>query len=180
MAERKRGVRVLQRRVIYRGRLVRLVREVLAVGPDRLVRESLLHPGAVVIVPLLPGPRVVLVRQYRRAVGRRLLELPAGTLEPGERRLRCAQRELEEETGWRARRWRRLRRFYAAPGITSEEMTVYLAQGLRRTRSRPDPDEHVRPVVLSLHEALRRVHGGTIRDGKTIIGILSAARGLRA
>lgn len=172
------AVRVLRRRTIYTGRVVRLVREILAVGGRRLMRETILHPGAVVIVPLLPGGRVVLVRQYRRAVNRVLLELPAGTLEAGEPPLACARRELAEETGWRARRWRRLTQFYTAPGVLSERMTVFLATDLRPGRADPDADEGLTVTVLPLRRALERVHGGAIRDAKTIIGLLAAQRAL--
>ena len=94
-----RTVRVVARRVVYEGRVIRLIREVLAIRGRRIVRETIEHPGSVVIVPVLDGGRVVLVRQYRRAVGRELLELPAGTLDRRETRAACARRELEEETG---------------------------------------------------------------------------------
>ena len=169
------GVRVLQRRTIYTGRVVRLIQETLMMRGRRIVRETLLHPGAVVIVPLLNGGRVVLIRQYRHAVGRQLLELPAGTLEYRESRLACARRELEEETGWRARRWQRLMQFYAAPGFVSEQMTIFLAEELTQTAARPEPDELVRPVVLPLRDALAKIRSGAICDAKTIIGLLVTA-----
>lgn len=178
MARSPRPVRVLRRRTLYRGRIIRLVLEDLVVKGRRIQRETILHPGAAVIVPLLQDGRVILVRQYRRAVDRWLLELPAGTLDPGERPLSCARRELEEETGWRARRMTRLARFYAAPGVTSEELTVYLARGLRKTVASPEPDESLRPVVLGFQQALAMVRRGAIRDAKTIIGLLAAARRL--
>ena len=172
-------VRVVKRTTIYQGRIIRLIRETLEVGKRRMVRETLKHPGAVVIVPMLDRSRVVFVRQYRRAIERELLELPAGTLEPGEPRIACARRELQEETGWRARRMRRIGQFYAAPGFISEQLTVFLAQGLTRAAAHPDPDEQVTPVVLTLPAALARIRSGTICDAKTIIGILFAERQLR-
>ena len=128
---------------------------------------------------MLGRSRVLFVRQYRRAVGRVLLELPAGTLEAGERRDVCARRELLEETGWRAGRLRRLGRFYAAPGFLSEEMTVFLATGLRPGTAHPEPDELVTPVVLTLRQALAKIRSGAIRDAKTIIGLLFVQRHLR-
>jgi ADP-ribose pyrophosphatase len=143
---------------------------------QRLIRESVKHPGAVVIVPMLDRQRIVFVSQYRRAVDRELLELPAGTLSPGEPRLACAKRELQEETGWAATRWRRLGRFYAAPGFISEQLTLFLAQGLRKAPAHPDPDEFVRPVVLTMTDAVRRIHSGSICDAKSIIGVLFARR----
>ena len=172
-------VRCVKRLAIYEGRVIRLIREVLEVGGRRFARETIQHPGAVVIVPALGRERILFVRQYRRAVDRVLLELPAGTLEHGERRDVCARRELLEETGWRAECLRRLGRFYAAPGFLSEEMTVFLATGLTQGVAHPEPDELVTPVVLTLSEALAKIRSGTIRDAKTIIGILFAQRDLR-
>ena len=140
-----------------------------------MVRETLKHPGSVVIIPMIDHTHVVLVRQYRRAVDRELLELPAGTLDrAGESPRRCALRELEEETGWRARRLRLLCRFYAAPGLISERMHLFLAQDLIPVGAKPEADECVVPVVLSLEEALRKIRQGHICDAKTIIGIFMA------
>lgn len=170
------GLRVVERRTIYRGRIIRLIREVLEVRHRRMVRETVQHPGAVVVVPVLPGNRIVFVRQYRRAVARRLLELPAGTLEPGEPRAACARRELEEETGWRARQLKRIGQFYAAPGFVSEQMTIFLARGLTQVGADPESDEDLTPVIFSLGEAMAKIRAGTICDAKTIIGILFARR----
>lgn len=169
-------LRVLRRSLIYQGRIVRLFKETLEIDGHRMVRDTIEHPGAVVIVPMLGRSRVVLVRQYRRAVDRMLLELPAGTLEPGEPKLACARRELREETGWQARRWRRIGQFYAAPGMISEQLTVFLAQDLSPVPLEPEPDEMVEPVVLPLRDALAKVRSGAICDAKTIIGLLFAER----
>lgn len=167
-------MRLIRRTTLYRGAIIRLIRETLELDGRRLVRETVQHPGAVVILPMLDASHLVFVRQYRRAVGRTLLELPAGTLAKGERPIACARRELEEETGWRARRMRRLLRFYAAPGFSSEQMTLFLAQGLRWVGARPDPDELVRPVVLSLKAARAKIASGEICDAKSLIGVLLA------
>ena len=169
----------MRRTVIYRGRVIQLVREVLATRQGRMIRETVLHPGAVVIVPLLDQSHVVFVRQYRRAVGRWLLELPAGTLDSGEHQAACARRELREETGWNARHLRRLGRFYAAPGFISEQLTVFLATSLTKVASHPEPDELVTPVILTCREALAKIRTGAICDAKSIIGVLWAQRYLR-
>ena len=166
-----RTVRSVSRNTVYTGRVIRLVREVLEVGGRRIARETILHPGAVVVVPILDRNRILFVRQYRRAVRRELLELPAGTLESGEPRSACARRELIEETGWRAGRLRRLGRFYAAPGFLSEEMTVFLATNLTRATANPEPDEVIRPAVLTMAQAFAKIRSGAIRDAKTIIGL---------
>jgi len=168
--------KVVQRTTIYRGRVIRLVREVLMVSGRWIVRETVQHPGAVVIVPFLDRNRIVFVRQYRRAVDRVLWELPAGTLGAREDPATCARRELEEETGWRAGRLRRVGQFFAAPGFTSERMAVFLASGLTRGVQRPEPDEMLRPVTLSLASALAKIRSGAICDAKSIIGVLFAVR----
>jgi len=170
------AVRTRSRRTLFRGRILRLVEDELEVRGRRLTRQSILHPGAVVIVPMLDRSHLVFVRQYRHAVRRTLLELPAGTLEPDEPRATCARRELQEETGWRARRLRRIGQFYAAPGFLSEQLTVFLAEGLRPAPQRLEPDEVVVPVVLTLRQALAKVRSGAICDAKTIIGVLFAER----
>ena len=169
--------RVIRRRVLFRGRVFDLVRDEVAIGTHRIIREGIRHPGGVVVVPMLDRSRVLLVRQYRHAVKQSLLELPAGTLKPGEGKMTCARREVAEETGWWPQRLRLLTRFYALPGYASEELTVFVGEGMRRMRKPPkgDDDEYVRPVVLTLSEAMAAIASGRIRDAKTMIGILLVA-----
>ncbi len=166
--------RVVSRRTIYQGRVIRLIQETLLLRGRRVTRETVLHPGAAVIIPMVDRAHLVLIRQYRRSIDRYLLELPAGTLDEGESRIACARRELEEETGWRARRMRRLGQFFAAPGFVSEQMTMFLAEGLTKAAAHPEPDELVTPVVVSLRSALAKIRSGAICDAKTIIGVLWA------
>lgn len=179
MRRSRRRVRCLKRTSVYEGRVVTLIRELLEIGGMRMVRETILHPGSVVILAILGHSRVVLVRQYRRAIDQDLLELPAGTLGPGESPAACARRELEEETGWRARRISRIGAFYAAPGASSEWMTMFLATDLTRAMAHPEPDELLTPLVLPLRTALAKVRSGEICDAKSIIGLLFAERLLR-
>ncbi len=172
--------RVVSRRTIYQGRVIKLIQETLLLRSRRVIRETVLHPGAVVIIPMVDRSHVVLIRQYRRSINRYLLELPAGTLDKKESRMACARRELEEETGWQARRLRRLGQFYAAPGFVSEQMTVFLAEGLTKAEAHPEPDELLTPVVVSLRSALAKIRSGAICDAKTIIGVLWAAELMRS
>jgi ADP-ribose pyrophosphatase len=150
-------------------------------APDgrRHQREIVFHPGAVTVVAILPDGRVLLVRQYRHAAGRVLLELPAGTLDRQddgsiEDPLDAARRELSEETGYRAASWRRLAGFWTAPGFASEHMTLFLATDLSADPDHggPDPDERLLVETLTLPELRERVEHDEIEDAKTIIGVL--------
>jgi ADP-ribose pyrophosphatase len=135
-------------------------------------RETVVHPGAVTILPLVDDDHVCLIRNYRPSVDQTLLELPAGTLEPGEDPLRAAERELEEETGYRARSIERLHEFYMSPGILSERMHVYLATGLEPGEQDLDAGEQIDNLVVAWDEALAMAQDGRIQDAKTLVGLL--------
>jgi ADP-ribose pyrophosphatase len=171
--------RVSGRRV-YDGAIVRLdVDNVRLPGGHETVREVIRHDGAVVVVPLTDDGNVVLVRQFRYAVGQSLLELPAGKLDvAGESALECARRELREETGLDADDWRRLTSFFTTPGFTDERIHCYLASGLRTTgeEATTDPDEIIDVQLRPLSEAVTAISTGEIQDAKTIVGILLAAQ----
>jgi ADP-ribose pyrophosphatase len=172
-------MRVLDRDVMYRGRLFRLVRSrVRFAGRAPVTRDCVEHPGAVAVVPIQPGNRVVLIRQYRFAVRGTLWEIPAGTLEPGESPRRCAGRELMEEIGYRAGRLERLGTFYTAPGFCSERIHLFLARDLRPERRPGDADEFIRPRTVSWTEAIRMAVSGRIHDAKTLAGLFLAAHHL--
>ncbi|NLO89673.1 MAG: NUDIX hydrolase [Clostridia bacterium] len=160
-------------RTIYNGRIVNLrVDTVMLPNGRNTQREIVEHPGAVAIVPVLSNGNIVLVKQYRAAVGKVLLELPAGTLEKGEDPHECALRELEEETGLSAGKMKQLVTFYPSPGFCSETIHVFVASELTKTQSSPDPDEFLRVVKLEISEILDRINTGEIEDGKTLVGIL--------
>jgi ADP-ribose pyrophosphatase len=135
-------------------------------------RETVQHPGAVVILPLVEGDRICLIRNYRIAVGRTLLELPAGTLEPGEAPLATARRELEEETGYRAARIEPLLEFFMSPGILNERMHLFVATGLSMGTARLDAGEQIEPLVCDWKEAMDMVAAGQVQDAKTLVGLL--------
>lgn len=164
-------------RTVYRGRLVNLrLDEVKVRNGTTVLREVVEHPGAAVILPLLGSEKLVLVRQYREAVGEVLLELPAGTLRPGERAVDCALRELEEETGYRAGRIRRAFSCYLAPGYSNELVHVFIARGLSIGKASPERDESLSRISASLGQALRMMRRNKIRDAKTIAAILWFSR----
>lgn len=167
--------RLVESKHIHKGFAFELVKdrfELKAVPGKVFTRELIKHPGAVVVIPFVDKDHIVLLRQFRYAVKGDLWEIPAGTLEPGEPTLDCAKRELEEETGFRAKKWKFLTRFYSAPGICNEVMTLYSAQDLLPGRKNLDHDEWIDHRVVSFKELMRMVRRGTIADGKTLVGIL--------
>lgn len=140
-------------------------------GGRKATREVVEHGEVVAVVPLLEGKDVLLVRQYRLPAARTLLEVPAGGVDAGESSEEAAQRELGEECGQQADRLERLGGFYLSPGFCSEFMHLFLATELRPVPARPEPDEEIAVVRLSLAEALRLIRRGEIQDGKSIIGL---------
>lgn len=146
-------------------------------GPtETFKRAVVLHPGAVVVLPLLTARSMVFVRQFRHAPEVELLELPAGTLEPGEPPIETARRELIEETGYRAGRIEPLIEFYPSPGILSELMRAFVATDLEWVGARPDPGEDLTLETLEIEEVRKRLVAGAFRDGKTlaVLGIFFA------
>jgi ADP-ribose pyrophosphatase len=136
------------------------------------VREIVEHPGAVTILPLLDDGRVCLIRNHRVAVGKTLVELPAGTLEPGEDPLETARRELREETGYRAKSFEKLTEFFMSPGIMSERMHLFVARDLVAGDAQREAGEKIENLVVSLEEAMRMALEGTIEDAKSLVGLL--------
>ncbi len=164
---------------IYAGRVVGLrVDEVKLPSGHTSDREIVEHRGAVGIVPLTPVGDVLLVRQFRSAVDRTLLEIPAGTIEPGENVETCLQRELAEEIGMQAGRLEPLISFFPSPGFLTEEVHVYLARELSPHQLQAE-EEDLTVVRMPLGEARELVARGEIRDAKSIIGILLAAERVR-
>lgn len=140
-------------------------------GRGLVHRDLVVHPGAVLILPLLSAESVVMIRNWRYAAQAELLELPAGTLEPPESPADCALRELEEETGYRAGRIAPLCQFYTTPGFTNELMHVFVATDLSQTAQRLEPTEQIRVEIMSLGEALAATVDGRIVDAKTIAAL---------
>jgi ADP-ribose pyrophosphatase len=168
---------VLSSREIYRGKAVTLrVDEIGLPLGGVATREVVEHPGAVVMAAIDDAGQVYLVRQYRHAVGRDLLELPAGTLEPGEEPLAAARRELQEEVGLEADSWTALGFFYSSPGFANERLYAFLARGLHAVGTDPDFDEDLTPVKLPLDDLLR--HLLEITDAKTLATLLLVQREL--
>ena len=168
--------RVLSSRVVYRGPVFWVTTDhVREPGGVRARRDVVLHSGSVVILAVDDGrsqPHILLERQYRHAAQNYLWELPAGRIDKGENPLAAAKRELLEETGYTATRWKRIFKFYASPGFVAETMNVYLARGLHAGTAQPEADEMIQQRLVSLATAVRWATSGTIRDAKTICGVL--------
>jgi ADP-ribose pyrophosphatase len=155
----------------------RVVRETITTGAgQKKTRDIVRHPGACVILPLLDDGRVCLIRNWRVAVGKTLIELPAGTLEPPEPPQVTAERELIEETGYRATKVEFLHAFFLSPGILDEKMHLYLATGLTDGQPAREEGEEIENMLVPFDDAIQMIFRGEIEDAKTIVGLLWADR----
>ena len=163
----------LSKETVYDGKLFKVYKEMVRLPDGReRPREIVAHPGAVALVVVDDQDRLVLVRQYRRAVDRVLLEIPAGTREAGEDSETCARREVREETGYEVAKVEMLGGFYSAPGFCTEFLDCYLMTGLTDNPSDGDEDEDIETVRMTADEAIRAIQSGDICDAKSICGIL--------
>jgi len=168
---------VVSSRTIYAGRIISVrVDEITLPGGGTALREVVEHPGAVVVAAVDDQNQVFLVDQYRHPIGRDLLELPAGTLEPGEEPLAAAKRELREEVGLEARRWTPLRAFFSSPGFVNESLYPFLAQDLTVVPPDPDDDEVISVIRYPLVGLLE--HLDEIADAKTLATLILLERAL--
>ncbi|MDD4334901.1 MAG: NUDIX hydrolase [Desulfotomaculaceae bacterium] len=165
---------MISSKTIYQGRIINLrVDEVSLPDGKSTNREVVEHAGAVAVVPLNEKGELLLVRQYRYAVGKNLLEVPAGKLNPGEDYASCAGRELTEETGYEAGNLKHLLSFYSTPGFTNEQIHLFLATDLILKKQNLDDDEFIDVETVSLKQALGMVLSGEICDAKSVAGILT-------
>jgi len=175
-SKRQTKARLISSHTVYRGPVFWVTTDhVQEPGGVQVRRDVIHHTGSVVVLPVDdsgPMPRLLLERQYRHAAQDYLWELPAGRIDPGEKALPAARRELLEETGYTAAHWRRILHFYASPGFVAETMSVYLATGLRVGKAQPEPDEIIQLRMVPLSTAIRMIMNSTIRDAKTISSVL--------
>jgi ADP-ribose pyrophosphatase len=177
---------VLSSTLKYEGKLFKVFSDhIIEPNGVESTREVVSHSGSVVILAVDDSkskrdPLIVMERQYRHAAGQYMWELPAGKIDGDESRLAAAKRELIEETGYRAKKWTPLVRYFASPGFLCEWMQVFLAEGLTLGDAQPEEDERIDLYLISLSEILRLIDDGVILDGKTMIGVQFYARTRKA
>lgn len=170
--------KVLDSKVSWQGRVFSVTTDtVTEPGGVTSIRDVVRHNGSVIVLAVDASknptdPAILIERQYRHAAGQFLLELPAGRIEPGEHPLAAAKRELIEETGFRARKWTKLVRYFASPGFLAESMQIFLAEDIREGIAEPEEDEKITFQRVPLSELVQQIRMGQIVDGKTIIGVL--------
>ncbi len=173
---------LLSSEVVFEGPLFRVLHDkLIEPGGRESERDVIRHNGSVVILAMdsskdKKNPWIVVERQYRHAARQYLWELPAGKLEPGEDALAGAKRELAEETGYGAKRWKLLAEYYPSPGFLGESMKIFVAEGLVAGDAHPEDDEQIEFRLVKLSEALKMIEKGAILDGKTLSGVLLYAR----
>lgn len=162
---------------MYQGRVFGVRRDQVR-EPNGILatRDVVTHPGSVVVLPVFSDGRMLMIRQYRHAAGQFMWELVAGRKDPGEGFTTGAHRELQEETGYTARRMRKMINVFPTPGFVTERMIIFLAEGLKKGVANPEDDEKITQRILTLRQAERWIRSGKIRDAKSVAGILYYAR----
>ena len=159
--------------LIFQGNLLDVRKDKVILPNGKIsTREWINHPGAVCSIPILPNGEIVLIEQYRYAIGKTMLELPAGKLNQGEAPEKCAARELEEEIGYKAKKLSFLTNIHPAIGFANEEMYIFLAEDLQKSQTNLDSDEFIKIIPTRFEDALEMVWSGKITDVKTMIGII--------
>jgi len=168
---------VAEPRVIFRGKKIDLALKAVALADgSQSEREVILHPGAVALVPMVDADHVCLIRVRRHAIDKLCLEVPAGTIDPGESPDATAARELREETGFTAGQIRRVAEWWPSPALFTERMHLYLCTDLRPGPTDLQPDEQIEPVIVPWAEALKMVYDGEIEDAKSMLALMICDR----
>ncbi|MBA3036414.1 MAG: NUDIX hydrolase [Desulfobacterium sp.] len=164
-------------KIIYKGKVFSFFSDNVTL-PNGLTTniDVIRHPGASAIVPLLNDNEIILIKQYRYAVGGFIWEIPAGVLDPGEAPLECAKRELIEETGYSANEMEKLTEIVPVPGYSDERIHIFLATGLSESKQNLDDDEILKVHTLKLDAAMEMIRSGEITDSKTIAGLFLASQ----
>jgi ADP-ribose pyrophosphatase len=175
-----RRARILQSKMIYQGSVFSVRQDRVAEpGGIRVTRDIVVHRGSVVLLPIFPDGSILLVRQYRHALGASLWELVAGRVEAGEARPAAARRELIEETGYTASRVKEILEIFPSPGFVTERMWIFAATGLQRGAAQPEEDERLTARKFSLAALEKMIRIGSLHDSKSVAGILFYSRFLK-
>jgi ADP-ribose pyrophosphatase len=170
---KKNQARVVSSKVAFKSKIFSIRHEtVVEPGGLQVTRDVVVHPGSVVVLPVFPDGRILMIRQYRHAAKQYLWELVAGRKDAGENFVQGAHRELREETGYTARRMTKMLDLFPSPGFISENMVIFLAEGLTKGEAHPEEDEKITQRIFRLKEAERWIRSGRIRDAKSVAGIL--------
>jgi ADP-ribose pyrophosphatase len=166
--------------MIYEGPVFNVRQDrIVEPGGVRATRDLVVHNGSVVLLPIFLDGSILMVRQYRHALGASLWELVAGRVEPGESRPAAARRELIEETGYTASRWKQILEIFPSPGFVTERMWIFAATGLRQGVAQPEEDERITARKFSLAALEKMIRGGSLHDAKSVAAILFYARFLK-
>lgn len=164
----------IRQELMYQGKVVAFYKDILKLPNGNVVEWDLVkHPGAAAIIPVLDDGRIILVEQFRNALGHKTLEIPAGGIEKGETPLQCVAREVEEETGYRSETITPLIEVITAIGFCDEKIPIFVAKDLKKTQQHLDEDEEIVIKTVTLDEAVEMILNGNIIDSKTVSGILA-------
>ncbi len=173
------SVKVNSRRVLHKGKIYDLIRENITLNNGVTTDVDMIrHPGATAIVPILGKNEVIMIKQYRHSIGDYILEIPAGTCEPGEAPVLCAKRELTEETGYAADSLEKLGEIVTVPGYSDERIHIFLATDLKKDIQKLDEDEIIEVIHVPFDKVIEMIRGGHIQDSKTISGVFLASHKL--
>lgn len=164
--------RVIESRLIYKGKAFSFYSDSIEYNNKMMVKDFVLYPEAVAVLPILDNDKFVMIRQFRYPVKEELWEIPAGKLEPGEDIIEGAIRELEEETGYRAKKAKKVYEYYPAVGYSSEKIHIVVAKDLEKTQKNLDEDEFTEVEILTFNEIISMIEKNKIKDAKTIITFL--------
>ena len=170
----RKKAKFLSRKKVYKGYCFDAVEDqVIWPNGKELSRSLIMHPGISVMVPILEVNRIILLKQYRYGAGRVLWEVPAGTISPGETPLQCAKREIVEETGFKASRWKKLTSCYTSPGYNTEVIHCFAASQLCESQASPEEDEVLESKVIAVQEVKNMIKEGKIQDAKSLVALFS-------
>jgi ADP-ribose pyrophosphatase len=173
--------RILHSKILYEGKVFSVRQDrIVEPGGIEVARDIVVHRGSVVLLPVFADGSILLVRQYRHAIGAMLWELVAGRLEPGESKAAGARRELIEETGYTARRVKQILEIFPSPGFVTERMWMFAATGLQRGPAQPEEDERITARKFSLAALEKMIRHGNLHDAKSVAAILFYARFLKS